>query len=103
MPRTVPSCSGTRPPGPGLLDPESVGEGCGGWFAEVVALSEFPSLVAQDVGLHLGFDAFGDPGQVHALDQTAHALSEGVGLAVAFGEVVDEEQVEFDSGHRQVP
>jgi hypothetical protein len=39
--------------------------------SEVVALSAFPSLCTQDVGLHLGFDAFGDAGQVHSVDQPA--------------------------------
>src|SRR5450759_111342 len=69
---------------------ESVGDWYGGRHGEVVALSAFPSLGAQDVGLHLRFDPFGDAGQVHAVYQPAQALAQGVGLAVAGGEVVHE-------------
>src|SRR5665647_2093232 len=82
---------------------ESVGERYGGRPPEVVALSALPSLGTQDVGLHLRFDPLRDTGQVHAVDQPAHTLSKGVGLAVTGGEVLDESQVELDPGHRQVP
>ena len=37
-----------------------VGDRRGRWPAEVVALTAFPSLGPQDVGLHLSFDALRD-------------------------------------------
>src|SRR5665811_2450126 len=55
-----------------------VGHRCGSRSAEVVALSAFPSLGAQDVGLHPCLDPFRDAYQVHTLDQPAHALAQGV-------------------------
>ena len=82
---------------------ESGRERHGGWSGEVVALSESPSLAAQDVGLHFGFDSFRDARQMHTVDQSAQPLGECVGLGVAGGEVAHESQIELDPGHGQVP